>query len=86
MTKLEQHGAEGEMRLRRNWRETSTGDCVAFDDLDLACSPDGTQVILLKSQGERDATATDGARVEESRIAIAVTDLVRLIEAHGQPV
>jgi hypothetical protein len=59
---------------------------VAFDDLDLASSSDGTHVILLKSQGEKDDTAAAGARVEESRISIAVTDLVRLIVTHGQPV
>ncbi len=86
MSKLEEHGAEGEMRLRRNWRETSTGACVAFDDLDLESSADGTHVILLKSEGEKDATAKDGANVRESRIEIAVQDLVRLIEQHGRVV
>lgn len=84
MTKLEVHGAEGEMRLRRNWRETSTGACEAFDDLDLASSEDGTSVILLKSQGERDANAKDGANVRESRIQITVPELVSLIERHGR--
>lgn len=86
MTKLEEHGAQGEMRLRRNWRETSTGACVAFDDLDLASSEDGRHVILLKSEGEKAAGAADGAIVRESRIEIAVQDLVRLIEQHGRVV
>jgi len=86
MTKLEIHGAEGEIRLRRNWRESSTGACEAFDDLDLASSEDGTSVILFKSQGERDPTAKDGANVRESRIQITVPELVSLIEQHGREI
>jgi len=84
MTKLEVHGADGEMRLRRNWQENSRGDCEAFDDLDLASSRDGTHVILLKSQGEKSGNAKDGACTRESRIEIAVPELVRLIEEHGR--
>ena len=84
MTKFEVHGAEGEMRLKRNWQENSSGHCESFDDLDLESSPDGTHLILLKSQGEKDSGAKDGSTLRESRIQIAVADLVRLIEEHGR--
>lgn len=84
MTKFEIHGVDGEMRLRRNWQENSSGACEAFDDLDLAPSLDRKHVILLKSQGEKDATAEGGARICEKRFEIAVPDLVRLIEEHGR--
>ncbi len=84
MTKFEVHGVEGEMRLRRNWQENSSGACEAFDDLDLAPSHDGTHVILLKSQGEKDPADEGGANICEKRFAIAVPDLVRLIEEHGR--
>ena len=86
MTKFEVHGAEGEMRLKRNWQENSSGHCEAFDDLDLESSPDGMHIVLLKSQGEKKAGSDDGATLRESRIRIAVPDLVRLIEEHGQKI
>jgi hypothetical protein len=84
MTKFERHGAHGEMRLKRNWTESSSGACEAFDDLDLESSEDGMHVILIKSQGEKDATMETGSTLRERRIAITVPDLVRLIEEHGQ--
>ena len=86
MTKFEVHGAAGEMRLQRNWQEDSSGACQSFDDLDLGSSPDGTHVVLLKSQGEKNAGTEAGTTLRESKIRIAVPDLVRLIEEHGQPI
>ena len=86
MANHEHHGAKGNMYLQRNWEESSSGHTEHYDDIELVSSPDGKNIILVKTQGQKNFIKISETYINETKIKISVQEMVNLIEQYGQKI
>ena len=82
MASHEHHGSQGQMYLKHDWEETSSGHVEHLYDIKLEASPDGEGVYLVKIEEEKHFIRSSDSTSSETRTYISVKDLVLLIERH----